>query len=104
MIFSPPAAFHLRQVRAFEEVTEEGHELRLLLALERLPVPGQRPPGDFVEVEHLANDLSDLTQPVGADGGIGSAVLHDGHEAHDRRFDSVTRSNLRRGQRGLGRE
>src|SRR4029434_8553384 len=40
--------FHMRQVRAFEEVAKECHELRLLLALERLPVPGQRPSGDLV--------------------------------------------------------
>jgi hypothetical protein len=96
--------FHLRQVRALEEVAEEGHELRLLLALERLPVSGERTSGNLVEVEHLSNDLPDLAQLVGPDGGIGPAVLHDGHEAPDCRFDRVARSSLRRGPCGPGRE
>ncbi|HZO39796.1 MAG TPA: hypothetical protein VFE97_11275 [Methylomirabilota bacterium] len=103
MIFSPPAA-SICEVRALEEVAEEGHEPRLLLSLERLPVPRKRTPGNLVEVEHLSNDLPDLPQSVGTDGGIGSAVLPDGHEAPDCRFDRVARSNLRRGQCGPGRE
>jgi len=67
-------------------------------------VPRKRTPGNLVEVEHLSNDLPDLPQSVGTDGGIGSAVLPDGHEAPDCRFDRVARSNLRRGQCGPGRE
>src|SRR5205823_14600691 len=90
--------------RALQEVLEGGHELRLLLALERRPVPGERSPGDLVEIEHLANDRADLARSTGgAVGIVGSAVL-DVHEAADRRFDGVTRSHGRQGRCGLGYE
>ena len=59
---------------------------------------GPTRPRDAVAVEIHAH-VSELK-----DAGIGSTVLHDGHEAPDCRFDRVARSSLRRGQCGLGRE
>ena len=55
-------------------------------------MPGERLPRDLVEIEHLPNDLPDLVRWSAADSAIGSAVLRDGHEACDRRFDRLTRS------------
>ena len=69
-----------------------------------LPVPRERSAGDLVEIEHLPDDLTDLVRSFADGGAIRSAVLDDGHEASDRRFNGLTRSNRRRGQGGLGHE
>src|SRR5215470_9129919 len=93
----------LREVRALQEIAEERHEFGLLFPLERLPVLRERPPGDLVEVEHLANDLPDLARALGGGrGAVGTAVLHDRHEAVHRRLDRIARPYDRRGPRGLG--
>src|SRR5262245_43073662 len=94
---------HLRQVCVLQEIPEERDELRLLVALQGRPVTSERPPGDLVEVEHLANDLTDLPQAIRVDrGAVGTAALDDVHETVHRRFDRVARSYDRRGRRGLG--
>src|SRR5882724_3625502 len=93
----------LRQVGSLQEVPKERDELRLLLAGQCLPVPRERLPGDLVEIEHLPDDLTDLLRSFAHNGAIGAAVLNV-HEACDRRFDGVTRSNRGRGHRDLGHE
>jgi hypothetical protein len=60
------------------------------------------------EISSKSNILErsrDCHESIGRDGGpVGSAGLHDVHEARDRRFDGVTRSNVLRGRHGLGHE
>ena len=65
-----------------QETPEERDELRLLVGLQALPVAGERPPGDLVEVEHLANDVTDLHEAIRVDrAAVGRSALDDVHEA-----------------------
>src|SRR5580765_213360 len=55
----------LRDVRALEEIAEEGDELRTLLVGQRLPVAGERAARDLAPVEDVIGDLPHRAPPFG---------------------------------------
>jgi hypothetical protein len=86
------------QVDAFQHFREEPDEFVPLLRRRVLPVLGENPARDVVEVEHIRGGLTDLRPTLPLLGIASRLRLDDREHARERRLDQLERPEMRGGR------